>query len=167
MRSLRLSGLLCLAIAASLSACGPSGGVASPGSTPGSGGGDIHGSPVEMSPQLPQASFVSAVESVVRTPAAISPTAKTTIDDAAIAVAWDALDNAAYAVDVLLAAKPKVAGTPIAKQLAQALEGASTWLTIASQAQRASQADNYRVALKQVSAAMSNATAALVELKGK
>lgn len=162
---LRLAGLMCLAAAASLSACGPSGGVASPGSTPAAGGSTA---PIEHNaPALDTAAnAVAAVaDATLPPPAAISPTAKTTIDDAGIAVAWEALDTAAYAADTLLAAKPKVAGTPAAKQLAGALEGASTWLTIASQAQRASQAENYRVALEQAKAALAGAQAALATLR--
>jgi hypothetical protein len=96
----------------------------------------------------------------------VSPLASTTIDDAAIAVAYDALDTAAYAADALLAAKPSVAGTVGAKRLADALEGSSKWLRIASQAQRAGQAENYRAALEQAKAALAGARSALGTLKG-
>jgi hypothetical protein len=137
-------------IAACLAACGgPAGNIASAGSSP-------------ASPAV-----VAVADATLPPPAAISPTATTTIDDAAVEFAWDALDAAAYAADTALVLKPSLRGTPAAIRLADALEGASTWLTIASQAQRASQAENYRVALSQAGAAVANAKTALAALKGK
>ncbi len=139
----------------SLAACGPDGAPASAGSTP--------------APYAQAATAAAAVAdaAALPPPSSISPTAKTTIDDAAIAVAFDGLDTAATAADLLVAARPSFIGTPAALSLANALEGASTWLKIASQAQRASQAENYTAALAQASAALAGARTALAELKAK
>jgi len=147
--------LVAAACCASLSACGPSGGVASAGTAPAT---------VVLTPAERAAAAVA--DATLPSPAT-SPLASTITDDAALAFAWQALDAAAYGADAMLAVKPNLAGTPAAKRMADALEGSAVWLGIASNAQRAGQARSYAAALEQAKAALAGAQAAMADLKGK
>lgn len=98
-------------------------------------------------------------------PSEISPLSKTIVDDIAIIRAFQAVDIAATAADTILALKPTFRGTPAARRLADAIDGTRMWLNLASTAQRAGQAANYRTALEQASAALAGAKSALADLK--
>lgn len=127
-----IRSLLIAAAALSLSACAATGPVASAGSAP----------------AQPSAS-------------AVTPLANTAIDDKAIVVAFQALDATATAADALLAAGVIQPGSQSALRLANGLESAKTWLNIASQAQKAAQAENYVAAIAQASAALTSVRSAI------
>lgn len=129
--------LLILAASLSLAACTGAGPVASAGSTP-----------ADTSASAPT-----------------TPLASTTIDDQAIIFAYQTLDVAASAADVLLATGVVKPGSPEALRLAGGLEGAKTWLGIASDAQKAGQADNYFAALAQGTAALHAAQVELAKMR--
>ncbi len=116
----------------------------------------------------PGASTAAAVaDATLPPPVVVSPTAGTLVDDFAVQTAFEALDLARAGVDAALLVRPSLAGTPAARRVADALVGAKTWLNIADQAQQAGQAENYRVALMQASAALVGAKSAIAELRGK
>lgn len=154
-RTMVLAATLCCV---SLSACGPTGGVASAGSTPAA-------SPALVSTAANAAAAVA--DATLAPPSAISPGAATLIDDNAVVTAFEALDLAASAAETAIAFKPSLIGTPAAIKLADGLQGTRDWLKIASQAQRAQQATSYYAALEQARAALAGAKSALANLKAK
>lgn len=140
---------------ATLAACGPTGGVASASDKP------VAAAPVAP----PVASAAAAVaDATLPPPAAVSPTATTRVDDAAIAFAFDSLDTTRAAVDTYLALKPAFAGTPAARKLADNLDAASAALASASAIQRGLQAGSYREALERASTAIIEAKSAIAFL---
>jgi hypothetical protein len=110
--------------------------------------------------------IAAVADTALPPPSVLSPLAQTRIDDRAVVAAFKALGLAATAADTVLALKPSFAGTPAAVRLADGMVLARTWLNIASKAQRAQQADSYVSAMKQAVAALSDAQAAMADLKG-
>lgn len=86
--------------------------------------------------------------------------------DLAISRAFDALDLARSAVDVLIAVKVVKPGTPVALTIADGLETTKTWLNIARSAQKLSLGPNYIFAMRKAATALAQANAGVVSLTG-
>lgn len=131
--------LILLAASLSLCACGPTGTVASAGSTP--------------------------AESWAQAPSA--PLSKTTIDDKVIVLSFEALGVAASAANALIDTGIIKPGSPSALKLADGLETSRAWLNIASAAQRAGQARDYASAIAQATTALAGIQAQISSYRSK
>jgi hypothetical protein len=86
--------------------------------------------------------------------------------DVAISRAFDALELATSAVDVLIAVKVVVPGTSVALRIADGLCAAKTWLNTARSAQKAALGASYVFAMKQAAIALASANAGVVSVAG-
>ncbi len=151
---MRLSGILIGLVALSLAAC--STGVTTPSGSAGSN------APVTSQP----ADIM---------PTSITPLGRTYIDDKAVSIAWDSLEATRVvidaAVDVCIQAptsklcwlKP---GSPNALKIAGGLEGTKRWLLAARAAQKAGEAEGYRIAIDQASLAFQFVKDGIAAFKG-
>lgn len=131
--------LILLAASLSLCACGATGPVASAGTSP--------------------------AESKASPPS--TPLAQTKIDDKVIILSFEALGVAATATNVLIDTGIIKPGTASALKLADGLEVCRAWLNIASDAQRAGQAQDYATAIAQATSALAGIQAQISIYKGK
>ncbi len=96
-----------------------------------------------------------------------APLAQTTFDDKALRTAWDSLDVAADAINLVLDVKPRLVGTPAMIKAADALDATSAALSAAEAAVAAGSTTKYSIALAQAKKAMADLRVALLALKGK
>lgn len=143
--------LLVLAAAALAVACSPLSGIAPPGSPP--------PSRAETVEQVAAVAADVADALQVAPPAAI--TAKVTIDDKAIRVAFLSFDGALSVIDAFVATGAVKKNSPTAIALRDAIRLTQRWLNAASAAQRVGDARSYREALEQAQRALSGVQTAL------
>lgn len=86
--------------------------------------------------------------------------------DVAISRAFDALELATSAVDVLIAVKVVKPGTPVALTIADGLATTKTWLNTARSAQKAALGASYVFAMKQAAISLKKANDGVASLAG-
>jgi hypothetical protein len=92
------------------------------------------------------------------TPTSPAPLAQTVIDDTALSTAWKSFDVALDAINLAIDAKAITPGSARANSIADAIDKVTKFLTAAESAAAAGSATDYKVAL-------ANASAAITELR--
>lgn len=90
-----------------------------------------------------------------------APLAQTTIDDTALSTAWKSFDVALDAINIAIDAHLIVVGSPKANAIADAIDKVTKFLTAAESAAAAGSATDYKVALANASAAITEMRSAL------
>jgi hypothetical protein len=90
-----------------------------------------------------------------------APLAQTTLDETALSTAWKSFDVALDAINLAIDARAITPGSPKANRIADAIDKVTKFLTAAESAAAAGSTTDYKVALANASAAITEMRSAL------